>query len=655
MTKNKIIKFKYLLPFALILSPASRAEESNTSLINMTLEELLNVTVVSLFEESELATSSSVYIVEESEWLKKGLKRTNEIMALQPSAASYSFLGGSNAFAIRGYANRISTRGTATLLDGVPLNSYSFGTAQYLLPNFDLGALSRAELIRGPGSAIHGSDAFHGVFALQSFSAEGDTLETELGAGSDSYTRFNTRFAHSFGPTSKLTGVIASTYQGDSQIEFNVPNLAAQGIRKEKYDSQTGLLKYASNLNQNWTTELGIYFNQFNSDDFPSIGTIPLGAADISDGESQFEMIRANIERKFSQQETLTIDLFRWQTEQTFFYTIPSVPSQSQDDRRQGIKVTYKDTGSENENRWLIGTGFNRQKITSALFASGRQPFDGLEREIINLFAQLRIPFFDNKIALDLGARLDDYSDFGSQTTPRLGVIYQPDDNTAWKFLFGNAFRAPVGGELTFSGLIQGNPQLKPETIDTYEFVYLNKAGNNQTGITLFYSQWKDAIVVIDDLDQPAPFTQRYVNQGEFESQGLELEYRYIGDSWGIDSSLSFVDSRNVHTDESFVAFPESILQVSMDYQLPNSNFNISFSNQLWFNVQGSPIQSSDDLGTIWNSNFHLSYDYSPQLELRVDIRDLFNRKNNVPSLWGNPDGLPTKGIEVATYISYRW
>lgn len=106
--------------------------------MDMSFEELTEISVASLFSESRLEASSSVSLIKESEWQSNGARRTNEIMMYQTSAVPYTFLGGSNVFAIRGYSNRLSARGVATLLDGVPLNTFSFGTAQYFLSNIKI-------------------------------------------------------------------------------------------------------------------------------------------------------------------------------------------------------------------------------------------------------------------------------------------------------------------------------------------------------------------------------------------------------------------------------------------------------------------------------------------------------------------------------------
>jgi iron complex outermembrane receptor protein len=69
--------------------------------------------------------------------------------------------------------------------------------------------------------------------------------------------------------------------------------------------------------------------------------------------------------------------------------------------------------------------------------------------------------------------RFDHYGTFGSTTNPRVALIYAPVETTAVKLIYGTAFRAPNNFELYYQvpGQQAANPDLKPETITTYELV----------------------------------------------------------------------------------------------------------------------------------------------------------------------------------------
>ena len=76
---------------------------------------------------------------------------------------------------------------------------------------------------------------------------------------------------------------------------------------------------------------------------------------------------------------------------------------------------------------------------------------------------------------LTLGVRYDYNQTAGSATSPRAALVYSPWEKTAFKLLYGAAFRAPNANELYYddNGIsTRANRDLKPEKIRTYEGVY---------------------------------------------------------------------------------------------------------------------------------------------------------------------------------------
>jgi outer membrane receptor protein involved in Fe transport len=92
------------------------------------------------------------------------------------------------------------------------------------------------------------------------------------------------------------------------------------------------------------------------------------------------------------------------------------------------------------------------------------------QRTSYYLFAQDEWKLARNWLATT-GVRYDHFSDFGNTTNPRLALVWATTDKITTKLLYGKAFRAPSFSELfaTSNPLTLGNPNLKPETIDTYE------------------------------------------------------------------------------------------------------------------------------------------------------------------------------------------
>jgi iron complex outermembrane receptor protein len=122
------------------------------------------------------------------------------------------------------------------------------------------------------------------------------------------------------------------------------------------------------------------------------------------------------------------------------------------------------------------------------------------ERKIKAVFAEVLVPVFgdDNaapffhRLNLNAAIRHEDYSDVGATTNPKFGIDWSPVDGLALRGSYGTSFRAPSLGEIynpnpalnvnnfldpkspsgrsDILGWSDNNPDLKPETAETYSF-----------------------------------------------------------------------------------------------------------------------------------------------------------------------------------------
>ena len=107
-------------------------------------------------------------------------------------------------------------------------------------------------------------------------------------------------------------------------------------------------------------------------------------------------------------------------------------------------------------------------------------------------------------LALTLGARYDDHSQFGAQFSPRIYTVWDAHPNWTVKGGVSRGFKTPrldqlADGITGFTGQgtrpTIGTPSLKPETSTSYEFgtLFDDKQGFT-LGATVFFNQFKDKI-----------------------------------------------------------------------------------------------------------------------------------------------------------------
>jgi outer membrane cobalamin receptor len=103
--------------------------------------------------------------------------------------------------------------------DDVPMNKVREGTALTELDAFDLETLSRFEVLRGSGSALHGNDAFHGVLSVQSLSFDESTASASAGFGQSGEHQLSLAGASQHA-NSSWTAALASRDTGDAGLEY---------------------------------------------------------------------------------------------------------------------------------------------------------------------------------------------------------------------------------------------------------------------------------------------------------------------------------------------------------------------------------------------------------------------------------------------------
>ena len=159
---------------------------------------------------------------------------------------------------------------------------------------------------------------------------------------------------------------------------------------------------------------------------------------------------------------------------------------------------------------------------------------------------------------LTAGVRYDNYSDFGSTVNPRLALVWQSLYNLTSKLMYGRAFRPPSFQELFIQNnpIVKGNPGLKPESIETLELAFdYQPTFDIHTTLNLFHYGVKDLIEFMEtegtDKDKVAK------NVGRQNGRGLEWELTWdLGRQLDIQTNYAFQDARDAATDKPVAGVP---------------------------------------------------------------------------------------------------
>ncbi|MCZ6726128.1 MAG: TonB-dependent receptor [Acidobacteria bacterium] len=392
-----------------------------------------------------------------------------------------------------GKVTSLFTRGTESdhtlvLWNGIELNNPFFGGFDWgLLPTENIG---RVEVIRGPFSALYGSDALGGV--VQVLTADSPAQSLSLEFGGDGYRRA----ALSAGlDTGRLRfDVSAHSRRGDGEAENDFYD-SDELVARARWRSGNGL-------------ELGLLLRGNESDlGIPSSGALATPHRTTAWRELEialpleFERERWKIEAQISR---ASFDSEFDGPDDPFGFTFAESSSIS---KRARVVTSYRFS----DEAWLaVGGEYEDQEVdSSSVFGPG---LEGAGQTTRALFSQLF--YAVGAWRFDLGLRQDDHDAFGAATSPRLATAWQIDDRNRLWAGYGEGFRSPSMGELFFP--FSGNPELEPEKSESVELGYEYRGPAWGVTLTGFRNE-------LDNLIDFDFVLSRNVNIGSARTRGVEL------------------------------------------------------------------------------------------------------------------------------------
>lgn len=216
---------------------------------------------------------------------------------------------------------------------------------------------------------------------------------------------------------------------------------------------------------------------------------------------------------------------------------------------------------------------------------------------------------------LTAGARYDDYSDFGGTTNPRLALVWQTSDRLTTKLMYGQAFRAPSYLELyAGAGGVLPNSALKPERSKTWDLGFSWSAAKDLTlGLDFFRFEQTDLIGSV---------ASKYQNVGTYTASGVEAEAQ-----WQATKTLRLAGSltRRAEEDTPYRSFnvPKQKTYLRADWAfMPRWNWNLQATRTGAHNL---PAVATKPLAAYTLVDTTLRYSCCKDWEVAASVRNLFD------------------------------
>lgn len=643
----------------------------------------LRVTAASAFTESTLDASASVSVVQRGDWERRGARVIPDAVMHLPGVMLLYPPAGGPLIQVRSY-DSTSIRGRATLVDGVPISSFAFGSEVFSNPEFQLPVLDSLELVRGPSSILYGSDAFHSALLLSTFRTNVPMFEVSGTAGANDYQRVAIRGGNAVGDDQFLEGALAVAHQGNQHSSFTV--LEPGGInwraeREQSYESGTGMLRWrgkASTVNY----QLQVLVDKTRADEFPGSGVFvgDPGRYDTSKRNGELWLVKGTLDGALTDGWAWSWDLYGWRNDFGYNNILPLNQNAYFEDRQQLVEHRYGTSLQLKRADWQHGFGSTQLAVTLGVEGAGVddhqngrwllggsalpcQPpacrladYEGLDQTIYSMAVEGKTRWGDGRWQLIYGGRVDEYSTFGAEISPRLGLIWMPTTHYSVRAIYGSAFRAPNANELRGTNFASGSRDLDPETIDSVELALAFARGSWQGELVGFANRWDERILLVQDA--AAPLQRRYTNVGSSEAQGLEASLNYRARRWRVELSATAMHNENRNTRREPSLFPEWVVNLGVGYRWPAHDLELFWANRLHENVMAGDtalaIEPVAEAGTFFRSDLSLTQQWGERWQGRLLIRNLFDRDNIWPSITNSRGGIEDIERQLVFEVNYR-
>ncbi|MBI9089737.1 MAG: TonB-dependent receptor [Desulfobacterium sp.] len=457
---------------------------------------------------------------------------------------------------------------TLVLMDGIPINKTDSGGVNWNSINPD--TVERIEVFKGPGSSVYGSNAMGGVINIiskRSAAPCSGAVATEVGSHGTWGGRFNV--AARKDPDRGFNFALAGMYRETDGWEA-----ASDHTRKKKTDDGYGIMPLYLD---EWSIspQVGYDFNELNHlkldcsyyYDERSEG---VKGDDRDDGEYRhFKNRRANLTYSGGMEDKKWETRLYYQLEEYYklYDRIGKTDTDVDSDRSDmGGILHYSSPFLAQWNRVGIGADIKQGGVDAQdLDRDGGFIKNSGDMRFYALYLDDRLTLADDRLTLSLGLRYDYIETVDCETSTHPGHLFSgyvdgnPIKDENWdalsprisgKYLFSDrlnaygsysrGFRAPELDDLCRTGWQYvgpkiANPNLKPETIDTFELGASYTPVNKLTlSGSAFYSLGKDFLYYVDTGIPVGSSgywaTQTYKikqNVGEVTIHGIELAAQY--------------------------------------------------------------------------------------------------------------------------------
>ena len=619
--------------------------------------------------------------------------------------------GYSPIYTFRGISAQYSPQ-VLMLINGIPITNLFQGDRNLVWGGMPVQAIEKIEVIRGPGSALYGADAFAGVINIVTKGADGkDSFEAGVRYGTHNTKDYWLAGGGSIGEL-KYFGALEShktdgfdeKITSDQQSNLDAvlatsASLAPDSPNLERKNLDARLELAYKNLKLRAGAQI--------RDDWGD----GAGAAQALSDDSNLASDRLNVDltyenKEFTENLAIKLQTSYLQTSQEVNGNLMLFPegaivpglggpfpdgvigNPEVKERHARFNFSSFYTGID---RHEVGMGagyyhgdlyevketknFGINPITELPMAPGDPIVDVTDTPYVFLTEGKRensyvflqdVWQFLNDWELTAGVRYDHYSDFGDTVNPRLALVWSTTRNLTTKLIYGEAFRAPSFAQQRAinNPLVLGNSELDPEELKSYELAFDYRPIHDLVfNLNMFYYEWEDIIQFVPGSGPMAESQAQ--NAGEQTGHGLEFEVTWQAlRDLELTSNFSWQKSEDKNLDADAAYSPEKQLYMAANWK-PAELWNINVQAN-WVMDRNRAAGADDFRSDVDN---YALVDLTirrkslwDHVDIALIVKNLFDEDAREPSLAGGvgspvpiENDLPLAGQQILGEIRYHY
>ncbi|MBS3050354.1 TonB-dependent vitamin B12 receptor BtuB [Enterobacter mori] len=495
------------------------------------------------------------------------------------------------------------------LVDGIRLNQAGV-TGSSDLSQFPIALVQRIEYIRGPRSAVYGSDAIGGVVNIITTRAkDGTTLNA--GVGSHGYQNYGGSTQQTLGDSTRVTLAGDYTYTKGFDVVADGNNGGLAQTDRDGYMNKTlyGALEHT--FSEQWSgfvrgygysnrTAYDGYYSAFTPDVL--VDTRQLYSQTWDAGlRFNEDIFHSQLLSSYSHSKDFNYDphLGRYESTATL-------------DEIKQYNVQW--TNSVDVGHGNIGAGVDWQKQSTEPNTNYVTNGYDLRNTGVYLTGLQKLGDF----TLEGAARSDDNSQFGRHGTWQSSAAWEFIEGYRFIASYGTAYKAPNLGQLYG---YYGNDHLDPEESKQWEGAFEGLTA----GVSWRVSAYRNDVDNLIDFNNNL---QEYYNVGKARIKGVEATASFDTGPVMHTVGYDYVDARNATTNELLDRRAKQQVKYQLDTQIYDLDWSLTYhylGTRYDTNFGTYPYQKVKMGGvSLWDAA--VSYPVTSHLTVRGKIANLFDK-----------------------------